>query len=204
MNRYSFDLIIKHSNETSLRVRKEFRKEVSNVKSIFIVLDNLFRGREQYPISLQRNVQLALIARFTNHIFSLFLLSERGLILDAFNASRSAIETTAFYWLVCIDPSAANLYQGERSLAPVKVREMLEARGVDVKELRELYSLESGISHVGNDYDNLQIRWEERKTGKLLIGGSFDPEIQKHILKSIPVMATMFVQHDPDCTVTYD
>ncbi|MBY0430380.1 MAG: hypothetical protein K2Q10_04220 [Rhodospirillales bacterium] len=202
MNRYSFDLIIKHSNETSLRVRKEFHKEVSNVKSILKVFDNLFHKKEQRQISLQRNIQLALISGFVNHIFSLFLLSERGLIFDAFNPSRSAIETTAFYWLVCIDPSAANLYQGERSLVPVKVREMLEYRGVSAKELKEIYSLGSVISHVGNYYNNLQIRLEGENTRKLLIAGRFSPEIQKHILDSILVMATMFVQHNTDFTVT--
>lgn len=203
MIRYSFDLILKHSDAISRRARGEFGKEISNVKKVFQVLDTLCSIKEEYKPGIERNVLLSLIARYANHVFSMTLLCERGLMLDTFNASRSAIETTAFYWLVCVDPKTANLYYGERSIAPVEIRKMLEKRGIDPNDIKELYSAESEISHVGNKSDNLQIKFDDCGDGKLLVGGEYNEKIQRDILNFIPIYAALFVKYDPDCTVTF-
>jgi hypothetical protein len=201
ISRYDFDPLFKHSNEVATRTRREFRHEVAAIKAALRCLDVLFHGLQAKPISLQSNVRMALVARFTNHLWSQFLLCERGLILDCFNASSTALETTALYWLICVNSTAASLYGAERSVPPVKMRERLEAEGVDVAELRDLYSFESGVGHVGNHSDNLQIRWEGGGTGHLLLGGGYLPHMQGPILQSIPASILRVVRHDPDCRV---
>lgn len=202
-SKYSFDLLLKHSNDLSLSTRRNFKSQMASVRSAIGFMNKHFSSLESKPRGLVRNVKMALTARFTNHLFSTVLLCERGLILDSFNCSRSGIETTAFYWLVCLDPEAAELYQGERSQPPVEVRKRLEALGVDVKEIRELYGFESTIAHVGNKYDNLQIRWEDGgKNGGLLIGGGESPTVQRAILEALPSAVARFVKHDADYIVT--
>jgi hypothetical protein len=200
--RYNFDLLLKHSNETALSTRRNHKPQMACVRSAFGFLDVHFHRLEQKPVGLVRNVKLALTARFTNHLFSMVQLCERGLVLDAFNCSRSGIETSAFYWLVCLDPQTAALYEAERSQPPVEVRKRLETLGVEVKELRELYSYESAIAHVGNKYDNLQIRWDEGASGKLMVGGGSVPLVQRAILETVPSTVARFVRHDDDYLVT--
>ena len=155
--RYNFDLLLKHSNETALQTRRSMKPEMASVRESFAFLAKHFDRIERQPKSHIRNVKMALTGRFTNHLFSHFLLCERGVILDSINCVRSATEVTAFYWLVCRDPSSAGLYDAETSPRPVEIRKRLEKLGIDVDELREQYGFESLVSHVGNKYDNLQI-----------------------------------------------
>lgn len=112
---YRFELLQKHSNEIAVDTRKLLKIEIANARKVFSVLDIHFHSIEKLPPGLVRNVKLALTARFINHLFSALFLIERGLIFDAFNCTRSALETTAFYWLICRDESAAKLYVGEKS-----------------------------------------------------------------------------------------
>lgn len=163
---------------------------------MFAFLGQHFHAIELEPKGLVRNVKLALIARFTNHLFSALLLGERGLLLDAFNCSRAALETTAFYWLVCKDNNAAQMYDAEKSVPPVEVRKRLEAIGIDVAAIRERYSLESTVAHVGNKYDQLQIRWERGGDGRLLIGGGIVPEVQKALFEGIVRATFRFIRFD--------
>jgi len=194
---YRFELLLRHSNETALGTRQVLKREILEARKVFGFLDQHFRTLEKEPTSLVRNVKMALTARFTNHLFSTLLLVERGLILDAFNGSRSALEATAFYWLVCNDESTAELYDADRSLQPVEVRKRLESIGVDVQAIRDLYSLESAIAHVGNRYDHLQIRWEEGANGKLLIGGgAADRNLQKAMLEGLIRAVFRFVKFE--------
>ena len=125
-----------------------------------------------------------------------------GLGMVAFNCSRSALETTAFYWLVCHDEDAASLYDARKSPTPVDVRKRLEKLGVDIRVIRDLYSLESTIAHVGNPYDQLQIRWEQGSNGKLLIGGGSNSDVQKDMLRRISLAVFRFVKFEADYIVT--
>ena len=194
---YRFELLLKHSNETALSTRQVLKREIMEARKVFAFLDQHFHTLVKEPNRLVRNVKMALTARFTDHLFAAVLLLERGLILDAFNCSRSALETTAFYWLVCNDESTAALYDAEKSLTPVEVRKRLESLNVDVQPIREHYALESAIAHVGNRYDHLQIKWEEGANGKLLIGGgAADRDLQKAMLVGIIRSVFRFVKFE--------
>jgi hypothetical protein len=201
VNKYHFDLLFKHSNETAISSRRRLKKEITESHKVFSFLDHHFHEIEKKPKSLLRNVKLALTARFINHLLSSLILIERGLILDAFNCSRAAIEVTAFYWLVCRDENAASLYEESKSLAPIEVRKSLEKLGVDIRVIRDLYALESAIAHVGNPYDHLQIRWERSNSGKLLIGGGENTEVQKEMLRGIVLSVFRFVKFENDYIV---
>ena len=198
---YRYELLQKHSNETALSTRQTLKREIMEARKVFSFFDKHFDSLEEKPKSLLRNVKLALTARFINHLFSSLLLTERGLILDAFNCSRSAIETTAFYWLLCHDEKAASLYEGEKSIPPVEIRKRLESLGVDVKAIRDLYSLQSAVAHVGNEYDHLQIQWENDKAGRLLVGGGLNPQLQKAMIEDIIRAVFRFVKFETDYIV---
>jgi hypothetical protein len=144
---------------------------------------------------------MMLTARFINHMFSQLLLTERGLLLDAFNCSRAAIETTGFYWLVLKDPSTAELYDSEKSLKPVEVRKRLEVLDIDITALRDLYGFQSEIAHVGNKTDGLQIFWESPRAGRLLIGGGGDRDVQRALLVGMVKSVFRFVKYDEDYIV---
>ncbi len=124
------------------------------------------------------------------------MLIERGLLLDAFNCSRAALEAAAFYWLVVKDPTTASHYEAEQSLKPVEVRKRLEALGVDIGPLRELYSFQSAVAHVGNKTDGLQITWDKGASGQLLVGGGGDTGVQDALLFGMIKAAFRFVKHD--------
>lgn len=200
--RYGFELLFKHSNETAQNTRVALKDQVLQTRSIFGFLDYHFTSIENETASHTRNVKLALTTRFINHLFSTLLLAERGLILDAFNCFRSAIETTAFYWLVCHDNGSATIYDAEKSPSPVEVRKRLETHGVDIQAIRDLYSLASAIAHVGNPYDQLQIRWEREKDGRLLVGGGSNPDLQKAIFQAITLSVFRFVRFDENYIVS--
>lgn len=115
---------------------------------------------------------------------------------------RRGVETAAFYWLVCKESSAASLYDAQESPRPVEIRKRLEALGIDVSDLRDQYGYVSAVSHVGNRYDNLQITWEQERTGKLLIGGGGDASIRRAMLNELPRYIALFAMHDDDYVVT--
>ena len=119
-----------------------------------------------------------------------------------FNSIRSGIEATAFYWLVCKDETTAGLYDAEKSPPPVEIRKKLEALGVDIETLHALYAVTSTIAHVGNPYDQIQIRWEQGSDGKLLIGGGRRPDIQKALLEDMLRAVLWFVRFDDDYVIT--
>jgi hypothetical protein len=199
--RYRFELLFKHSNLTAKKTRRHLGKELREAQKIFNFLDYHFQCLEEKPRSLVINVKLLLTTRFVNSLFSALILTERGLIMDAFHCTRSALETTAFYWLICCDASAALLYDDEKSPAPVEVRKRLEAQGIDVNTIRELYSLESKIAHVGNQYDHIQIKWENYPKGKLMVGGGLNPVIQKSMLEGMIISVFRFVKFENDYIV---
>jgi hypothetical protein len=195
-NRYAFDLLFRHSNEAAIGTRRALKKPIAEARKSFGFLGTHFQSIERESISLSRNVRLALTARFINHQFSQLLLIERAFLLDAFNCARVALETTAFYWLVLKDPAAAAYYDGERSLKPIDVRKRLEALGVDIAPLRDLYSFQSEVAHVGNKTDGLQIAWEKGANGRLLVGGGGDASVQEALLAGMVKSVFRFVKHD--------
>jgi hypothetical protein len=199
--RYNFDFLFIHSNELATNTRRLLKKEIAETRKIFSFLDQHFSALEQKPKTHARNIKMMLTARFINNMFTALLLIERGLLLDAFNSLRSGIEATAFYWLICKDETQASSYDAERSLQPVEVRKRLEALGVDVTSLRELYSLTSTIAHVGNPHDQMQIRWEQGSNGRLLIGGGSRPDVQKAMLADILCAVFRFVKFDDEYIV---
>jgi antitoxin component HigA of HigAB toxin-antitoxin module len=200
-HRYNFDLLFRHSNEIANATRRDLKTQIAEARRIFGFLDQHFSALEQKGKSHSRNVKMALTARFINNMFAALMLVERGLLLDAFNSLRSGIEVTAFYWLVCKDTTTAALYDAQKSPQPVEVRKRLEALGVDVNALRELYGLASNVAHVGNQYDQLQIQWEREKDGKLLIGGGSRPDVQRAMLEDIVRAVFRFVRFDDDYVV---
>lgn len=196
-NVYRYELLSVHMNEIVAETRRTLKKEVMEARKAFTFLDKHFHSIEKFPKGLVRNVKMLLTTRFTNHLLSTLMLAERGLVLDAINCSRSALETTAFYWLVCHDPSSANSYDGEKSVPPVEIRKKLESLGVDVQAIRALYGQESSIAHVGNKSDQVQIRWERGTNGALLVGGGMVPEMQRAIFEGIVRAVFRFVKFEP-------
>lgn len=196
--RYNYEMLFRHSGELALETRKVGKEELAQVRSAFAFLSRHFHNLEGKPTSHSRNVRMALSARFTNHLFSYVMLCERGLILDASNCSRSALETIAFYWLVCADPDSASLYDADESPRPVEIRKRLEALDIEVDELRSHYGFGSTVSHVGNKYDNLQIVWQREQEGKLQIGGGGSTELRLALLAEVPAYILLFARHDRD------
>lgn len=88
------------------------------------------------------------------------------------------------------------MYNAEKSVPPVEIRKRLEALGVDVGAIREIYSRESAVAHVGNKYDQLQIRWEQGGDGRLLIGGGIVPDVQKALFEGITRATFRFVKFE--------
>jgi hypothetical protein len=195
--KYLYELLVRHSNVVSLDSRKNFKNEIRTVKEAFRLLDSLRVSLDDLPKGHNRNVRLALLTRFTNHLFSQVILTERGLILDAINCARSATETTAFYWLVCLAPDKASEYDQDKSPRPVEVRKELEKLGVDVEDLKQRYQSESTAAHVGNPTDNWQINWLNDKDGLLLVGGGSNPKMQQLLLERVFFSALTFFKYDP-------
>ncbi|MDI7774501.1 hypothetical protein [Asticcacaulis sp. EMRT-3] len=195
-HKYAFDLLFRHSNEVAINTRRALKQPVAEARKLFGFLGEHFQTIEREQSSLSRNVRLSLTTRFINHQFAELMLIERGLLLDAFNCSRAGLEATAFYWLVVKDSSAAEHYEAARSLKPVEVRKRLEALGIDITPLRDMYSFQSEVAHVGNKSDGLQIDWEKGASGRLLIGGGGDQTVQHAMLFGMVKNVFRFVKHD--------
>tara|TARA_E500000318_G_scaffold81334_1_gene76581 strand:+ start:383 stop:1015 length:633 start_codon:yes stop_codon:yes gene_type:complete len=199
--RYNYDLILRHSNELALSSRKLNKERYSAAKKSISFLGQVFDTIAAQPKSLFRNVRMMLLTRFINHLFAQVLLTERGLLLDAMNCSRSATEVTAFYWLICIDKAAAQEYDADRSPRPVEIRKRLEARGIDISELQDAYKHQSSVSHVGNKHDQIQMLWESEKKGALSVGGAQNAPLQKASLNAVVAAIVLFFRYDPDYIV---
>ncbi len=200
--RYNFELVMRHSNALAIESRKNNKERHGSARKTLSFLGQIIDEIGGEPKSHQRNVRMALATRFFNHLLSQMILTERGLFLDASNSSRSATETTAFYWLICLDPSAASLYDASSSPRPVEIRKRLEKLNIDVSELRDIYSHQSEVAHVGNSYDNMQIRWSKNNNGKLSVGGGSNNEIEKNSFNAIIASILIFLRYDPTYEVS--
>lgn len=196
--RYNFDLVNRHSSLVASECRRVNSERFKSVKDTLSFLGQIIDEIGGEPKSHQRNVRMALATRFFNHLYSQLILTERGLLLDAANASRSAIETTAFYWLVCLDANSAALYDAESSPRPVEIRKKLQELVIDVSDLQGIYKHQSEVAHVGNFYDNMQIKWGANRDGQLLVGGGSEPETQRISLNAIVASILLFLRYDPN------
>lgn len=200
--RYNFDLIMRHSHTLAINSRKNNKERHASARKTLSFLGQIVDEIGAELKSHQRNVRMALATRFFNHLLSQMILTERGLFLDASNASRSATETAAFYWLVCLDPDAASLYDASSSPRPVEIRKQLEKLNIDVSELRDIYSHQSEVAHVGNPYDNMQIRWNKNNNGELSVGGGSNNDLEKISFEAITGSVLLFLKYDPTYEVS--
>ncbi|MGA1841622.1 MAG: hypothetical protein ACMUIU_13450 [bacterium] len=143
---------------------------------------------ELTPLTTLRNVKMLLSARFFNHVFSAFTLVEKGLIADAMVCERSSVETLAGYKLVCVAPEMAEKYNKGNFPKPVEVRKKLEKLGYqqEMENIRSVYKLASGITHLNRDHERFSLEWEKNRNGILFIGGNFKKEDIEHMIQFLP------------------
>jgi hypothetical protein len=154
--------------------------------------DAFFTKLDEESDSVRRNVRKLLATKFFNHWYSALLLCESALLVDAVVCERSAIETMAFHWLVCLDPTAAEAYHGGAIPRPVVVRRRLEALGVDITHVREAYSAGSGIGHVSRASERFHLNWEAEGSGILFVAGRLNPADVDHWFTYLPALLHMF------------
>lgn len=156
--------------------------------------DTYFRAIDEAPDRLNANVRKLLSTKFFNHWYAALLLCEAGLMVDAILCERSAIETLAYHWLVCLNPEAAKDYQAGSLPRPVEVRRSLEAHGVDISHIRRTYATGSQIGHIGRESERFHLRWSTETSGDLLIGGEFHAENSQHWLTYLPALLYLFCE----------
>lgn len=197
-SRFQFSKIAKHSQGLVREAKEKCSERRRAATETISFIGFIFETVEQQPKSLFKNVRQMLIARFLNHLYSMFILVERGLFIDAYSCARSATETTAFYWAICVDHEFAENYDRSRSPQPVDVRKKLEAHGIDISEIKDVYRHQSEVVHVGNKSDQLQVRWDDPINGQISVGGGSDPELQRSAFNAIVAMMVIFLRYDPD------
>ncbi|MDR3715215.1 MAG: hypothetical protein P4L51_20575 [Puia sp.] len=190
--RYTFNNLERHTNSIRLGARKIIRKHRSFLNQAFSDFSKHLDEIEQQPPSLQRNVKLMLACKVFNHVYSGIILIESGLTVDAIICERSALESIAFHWLVCVDPTAAGEYETEKVPRPVEVRRRLEKLGVDISQLREMYSFDSEFTHVGRSSERFDNQLESSLKGSVLFGGSGSLIDQDHMIKFLPHFLYLF------------
>ena len=103
---------------------------------------------------------------------------------------------------MCLDPSSVSLYDSKSSPRPVEIRKKLESLGVDVSDLKDLYQVQSSISHVGNPYDYIQIKWTDMNKGHFCIGGGSNSKFESISLNFISTSIFLFLRHDPNYIIS--
>ncbi len=188
--RYSFEKLLKHteviradSKALILKNKKAWDEAVGS-------FSDYFQSLEDSPKSIDRNVKIVLATRFMNHLYSSFILSERGMISDAVTCERSAIEVLSAYKLLCVKPELAEKYNKGKFLKPYEVRDMLEKLGYpeENEKIKGIYSSASGIVHVNRDHERFSMEWEKESSGVLFVGGRFSENDVSHMLEFLPVL----------------
>jgi hypothetical protein len=190
--KYTFSAFERHTNAIRLGARKIIRKHKPSLNQAFSDFSQHIDELEKRPPSLERNVKLMLACKLLNHVYSGLILTECGLVVDAIICERSALETIAFHWLVCVDPNAAAEYETEQVPAPIKVRLRLEKHGVDVSHVRDLYSSDSAFTHVGRKAERFDSQMESPHQGELLFGGTGSIVDQDHMFEFLPHLLYLF------------
>ena len=171
-----------------------FSSKESRLQSAFLEFNRHFSEIEDQPKSLEKNVKLLLASRFLNHVYATLLLVEAGLYSDALTCERSAIESLAAYRLICADPKMAEKYNTGNFPKPVEVRKQLEKLGYtkEVKNIQNLYSSASGITHISRENERLSVRWQNQN-GEMRVGGYFDINELNHMLEFISALLFWFL-----------
>lgn len=192
--KYSFNNLRRHTLSIRTQVSSALKNVRPSIDQAFEDFDSNFTELENQPTTLDRNVRLMLACKLLNHVYSAFILAESGLLVDAVLCERNALETVSFHWLICLDPSAAEEYERNIIPRPVEVRRRLEKLGVDVTRLKNIYTADSEISHVGRKSERFHSRWESSVTGQLLLGGAFSPNDQVELFQFLPALLYLFFQ----------
>ncbi len=190
--KYTFDGLQKHTYSIRLGARRAVRKNRALLNQAFSDFSKFLAQITSQPLSIQRNVKIMLACKLFNHVYSSILLVESGLTVDAIICERSALETIAFHWLVCVDSKAAIEYEADKVPPPVKVRLRLESFGVDVSPLKEIYASDSAFTHVGRKSERFDNKLESEIKGYLLFGGDGSAVDQDHMFKFLPHLLYLF------------
>lgn len=192
MKKYTFENIRRHSKIISADTSKVLQENQEFIIKAFDDFDEYLMSLESQPISPARNVTMMLACKLFNHVYSAIVLVENGLIVDSILCGRNALETVAFYWLMQVDENAVNEYLNNEIPRPIDVRKRLEKKGVDISQIRELYALDSQVTHVGRDGERFHTKWFDSSKGELFFGGTFSPKDQEEMFKYLPALLYLF------------
>jgi hypothetical protein len=193
-SKYSLENLRKHSESVRVQSLSLQKEQQEYIEKAFVDFSEKLAEIEQQPPTLERNVRLILACKLFNHVYSGFILAERGLIVNAVLCERNALETIAFHWLASLDKDALHEYERGNIPRPVEVRRRLERLGVDIENIRSIYSSGSEISHVGRKSERFHSRWESPSEGKLLFGGDFELDDQAEMFRFLPALLYLFHQ----------
>jgi len=192
--KYTFNNLRRHTESIRVQTSSTLQKMRPSIDQAFDDFDNYLSEVESQLPTLERNVRMTLACKLLNHVYSAFILTESGLIVDAVLCERNALETVAFHWLICLDPVASEEYEKNKAPRPVEVRRRLEQLGADVTHLRDIYAAGSETSHVGRKSERFHSKWESASKGKLLFGGDLAPEDQAEMFQFLLALLYLFCQ----------
>ena len=192
--KYSYDNLVIHTSYIRSKAKSIVEEQRVLLDEAFSDFSGALAELEQQPKSIERNVKMMLACKMFNHVYSGIILAESGLLADALLCERSALETIAFHWLICVEPSSALEYESGKTLRPVEVRRRLESHGVDIENIRDLYSIGSEFAHVGRSGERLNCSLKSPTEGSLLFGGTSSPNDQSELLNYLPRLLYLFSQ----------
>lgn len=187
-SRYTFSKMRRHSKEIRYKTTDIIDKNRIIIDKSFNEFDKFVASLENQEISLLRNANLILACKMLNHVYSAMMLAENGLMVDAILCERNAIETMAFYWLLCYDSSYAEKYNNGDIPKPVEVRKLLEKLGINVANLRNSYSITSQISHVSRESETFSSTWLSPNNWELNFGGRLNLIDQDELISTLPLL----------------
>ncbi len=194
VHKYTYEGLAKHTASIRSQVSGVMHEHRSLLDQAFSDFSEYLEEIEQQPPSLERNVRMMLSCKLFNHVYAGIILAECGLIADASMCERSALETVAFHWLITVEPGSASEYETGKVPRPVEVRRRLESHGVDISNLRELYSSGSQLTHVGRKAERFNSRLESPLKGALLFGGASSLSDQSEMVHFLPHLLYLFAQ----------
>jgi hypothetical protein len=193
-SKYSLENLRKHTEFVRLKSLELQNDQQSFIDQAFSDFSENIDEVQQKPATLERNVRLVLACKMFNHVYSGFILAERGLIVNAVLCQRNALETIAFHWLVSLDKDALNEYEQGNIPRPVEVRKRLEQLDVDISAIKSIYASCSKISHVGRSSERFHSREDSSSGYKLLFGGDSSPDDQAELFRFLPALLYLFFQ----------
>lgn len=190
--KYSFAKLRAHTESIRREASPLLAKYLPEIEQAFSDFDEFFADIEKSK-NIEANVSKLIACKFLNHLYSALILCECGLIVDAVLCERNAIEMIAFHWLILLDPSAVAEYENDNIPRPAEVRRRLKRLGADTSLIEELYAWGSKTTHVGRSSERFNLTMHSKESGTLLVGGSYCPEDQSHLLEFLPLMMRVFI-----------